>query len=156
VPRKLTTGDYRSLAEFRFQIRRFLHFSESAARSAGLNPQQHQLLLVLKGLPQGVEPNVGEIAERLLIRHHSAVELIDRLAERRLLRKRQSTEDRRRVLLDITSSGEAVLRRLSLSHRAQLKSVGADLVKALKKLQMNGSGIYGKGYFAKKALKRIR
>ena len=132
MPRKLTIGDYRSLAEFRFQIRQFLHFSESAARSAGLNPQQHQLLLVLKGLPQGVEPNVGEIADRLLIRHHSAVELIDRLAERRLLRKRQSTEDRRRVLLDITSSGEAVLRKLSLTHRAQLKSVRADLVKALK------------------------
>jgi DNA-binding MarR family transcriptional regulator len=98
-PGKLTAGDYRALAEFRYQIRRFLHFSESVARSAGLNPQQHQLLLALKGLPKGVEPNVGEIAQRLFVRHHSAVELTDRLTERQLLRKRQSRQDRRRVLL---------------------------------------------------------
>jgi DNA-binding MarR family transcriptional regulator len=144
VARDLTAQDYRALAEFRYQIRRFLHFSEKAARSAGLNPQQHQLLLALKGLPTGVEPNIGEIAERLYIRHHSAVELVDRLTEHRLVEKRQSPADRRRVLLEITEEGEAVLRRLSLSHRAQLESLGADLVKALKKLQTQGSGSNGK------------
>jgi DNA-binding MarR family transcriptional regulator len=152
VARDLTAGDYRALAEFRYQIRRFLHFSESAARTAGLNPQQHQLLLALKGLPKGVEPNVGEIAERLFVRHHSAVELIDRLTERQLLRKRHSREDRRRVLLEITAAAEAILQKLSLTHRAQLKSVGADLIKALKKLQ--GTRFHGKSYSAKKALKR--
>jgi DNA-binding MarR family transcriptional regulator len=151
VPCELTAGDYRALAEFRYQIRRFFYFSESAARSAGLNPQQHQLLLALKGLPKGVEPNVGEIAQRLLVRHHSAVELTDRLTERRLLRKRHSREDHRRVLLEITASGEAILRKLSLIHRAQLESVGADFFKALRKLQ--GSRSYGKSHSRKKALK---
>jgi DNA-binding MarR family transcriptional regulator len=149
--RELAAGDFRALAEFRFQIRRFLYFSESAARSAGLNPQQHQLLLILKGLPKGIEPNIGEVAQRLMVRHNSAVELIDRLAERRLLRKRPSTEDRRRVLLEITASGEAMLRKLSLIHRAQLKSVGTDLINSLKKLQ--GSTFHGKSRSIKKALK---
>src|SRR6267142_2841155 len=102
---ELTADDYEALAEFRYQIRRFLHFSEKAARFAGLNPQQHQLLLTLKGLPKGVEPNIGEIAERLHIRHHSAVELTDRLTERQLVDKRPSPVDRRRVLLEITAQG---------------------------------------------------
>jgi len=139
VARDLSAQDYRALAEFRYQIRRFLHFSEEAARFAGLNPQQHQLLLTLKGLPKGVEPNIGEIAERLHIRHHSAVELTDRLTERQLVDKRPSPVDRRRVLLEITAQGQAVLGKLSLIHRAQLESVGPDLIKALKKLQTQGS-----------------
>ncbi len=155
MARDLTAKDYRALAEFRYQIRRFIYFSERAARNAGLNPQQHQLLLVLKGLPKDVEPNVGEIADRLFIRHHSAVELTDRLTERNLLRKRQSRHDRRRVLLEITAEGEAVLSKLSLIHRAQLKSVGAELIKALRKLQTYGSRSNAKGNFAKKAPKRI-
>lgn len=156
MARDLTTADYRALAEFRHQIRRFLHFSESAARSAGLNPQQHQLLLALKGLPKAVEPNIGEIAQRLFVLHHSAVELTDRLVERHLLRKRQSHEDRRRVLLEITPEGEAILKKLALIHRAQLKSVGADLAKALNKLQSHGSRTHEKRHSGKKALKRIR
>jgi DNA-binding MarR family transcriptional regulator len=147
----LTAGDYRALAEFRYQIRRFFCFSESAARSAGLNPQQHQLLLALKGLPKGVEPNIGEIAQRLGVRHNSAVELTDRLTARQLLRKRHSREDHRRVLLDITASGEAILQKLSLIHRAQLEYVGAELFKALRKLQ--GSRSYGKSHSRKKTLK---
>jgi DNA-binding MarR family transcriptional regulator len=156
MPSELTAGDYRALAEFRYQIRRFLHFSESAARSAGLNPQQHQLLLALKGLPNGVEPNVGEVAQRLFLRHHSVVELTDRLTDRHLLRKRQSREDRRRVLLEITAAGEAILKKLSLTHRAQLKSLGTDLIQAFKKLQNYDSRSYAKSHSTKKALKRIR
>ena len=156
MPRELTAGDYRALAEFRYQIRRFLHFSESAARSTGLNPQQHQLLLALKGLPKGIEPNVGELAQRLFVRHHSAVELTDRLTERNLLRKRQSREDRRRVLLEITAEGETILRKLSLIHRTQLRSLGTDLVKALRKLQSYDSRSHEKSHSPKKALKRIR
>ena len=151
MARELTAQNYRALAEFRYQIRRFLHFSEKAARFAGLNPQQHQLLLALKGLPRDVEPNIGEIAERLHVRHHSAVELIERLTERRLLHKQQSPADRRRVLLEITAEGEAILQKLSLTHREQLESVAADLVKALKKLQTRNS--HGKSHSNKKALK---
>jgi DNA-binding MarR family transcriptional regulator len=156
VSQELTAQDYRALAEFRYQIRRFIHFSESAARSTGLNPQQHQLLLVLKGLPKGVEPNIGQIAERLYVRHHSAVELIERLAQRGLLRKQQSGVDRRRVLLKISPHGEAILQKLSLIHRAQLESVGADLIEALKRLQTQGSRFHGKSRSNKKALKRSR
>ena len=153
MARDLTAQDYRALAEFRYQIRRFLHFSEKAARSAGLNPQQHQVLLALKGLPIGVEPNIGEIAQRLHIRHHSAVELTDRLTERRLVEKRHSPADRRRVLLEITAEGEALLRKLSLTHRAQLESLGVNLVEALKQLQAQGSGSNGKNRQLKKAFK---
>ena len=150
MARELKAQDYRALAEFRYQIRRFLHFSEKAARFAGLNPQQHQLLLALKGLPRDVEPNIGEIAERLHVRHHSAVELIERLTERRLLHKRHSPADRRRVLLEIAPEGEAILQKLSLIHREQLESVGADLVKALKKLQTHNSRSNGKSHSNKK------
>jgi len=130
----LTAADYRALAEFRYQIRRFLHFSEKAARSSGINPQQHQALLALKGIPESVEPTISEIAERLRIRHHSAVELTNRLTRRGMIRKRRDGADRRRVLLEITPRGQLVLRNLSLTHRAQLESVGRDLIRALRKL----------------------
>ena len=76
----LTLADYQALAELRYQIRRFVHFSEQASRTAGLEPQQHQLMLALKGLPKGVRPRIGELAERLQIRHHSTVELVNRLS----------------------------------------------------------------------------
>jgi DNA-binding MarR family transcriptional regulator len=123
--------DYRALAEFRYQIRRFLRFSEQAARSAGLEPQQHQLLLTVRGLPSGTEPTVSEIAERLQIRHHSVVELIDRLEERRLLRRQRSEQDRRKVLIEVTPEGEATLQALAVVHRAELESAVPDLLKAL-------------------------
>jgi DNA-binding MarR family transcriptional regulator len=131
---ELTADDYRALADFRYHIRRFLHFSEKAARASGLNPQHHQLLLALKGLPEDVTPTINVAADRLQIRHHSAVELTNRLTARGLLRKRQDATDRRRVLLEITARGEAVLRKLSLIHRAQLESVGQDLIRALQEL----------------------
>jgi DNA-binding MarR family transcriptional regulator len=131
---KLSATDYEALAAFRYQIRQFLHFSEEAARGAGLNPQQHQLLLALKGLPKGVEPNVGEIADRLRIRHHSAVELIERLVHKGLIRKQRGDEDRRHVLLEITADGERILQKVSLAHREQLESMGPELIKALNKV----------------------
>ena len=104
--RDLTLADYRALAEFRYQIRRFIHFSERAARAAGLNPQHHQLLLAIKGHPVTTQPTVQDMAERLHIRHHSAVELTNRLTARGLIRKRQDPDDRRRVLLQITPRGK--------------------------------------------------
>jgi len=125
--------DYESLAEVRHQIRRFLRFSERAARSAGLEPHQHQLMLALKGLPPGTQPRVGELAERLQIKHHSTVELANRLAARGYLNRQRSTRDRREVLLSLTSKGEKVLRELSLYHRDELRSQGPILIQALKK-----------------------
>lgn len=120
------------MAELRHQIRRFLHFSEQNARRAGLEPRQHQLLLALKGLPPQRRPRVAEVAERLQIQHHSAVELVNRLSSAGYVRRRRGTKDRREVLLSLTSRGQKVLRELSLQHRAELLSAGPALVKALR------------------------
>jgi len=132
MERSLTLADYRSLAEVRYQIRRFLHFSEQASRRAGLEPHQHQLMLALKGLPAGVRPRIGELAERLQIRHHSTVELVDRLAARNYVRRQRVGEDRREVLLSLTPKGVRVLRELSLHHRAELRTQGPALITALR------------------------
>jgi DNA-binding MarR family transcriptional regulator len=129
----LTHPDYESLAELRYQIRRFLHFSERAAKDAGLEPRQHQLMLALKGLPHGIRPRIGELAERLHIQHHSAVELVNRLASRGYVRRHRGGGDRREVLLTLTPKGEKVLRQLSLHHRAELRTQGPALVAALKR-----------------------
>jgi len=115
-----SAAQYRALAEFRYRLRQFLSFSEDAARSAGLAPQQHQLLLALKGLPAGSSPTVGVLAERLQVRHHSTVELVDRLEEQGLLRRARDGADRRTVQLALTRRGEALLARLSRAHLAEL------------------------------------
>ncbi len=128
----LTPTDYESLAELRYQIRRFLHFSEQASRAAGLEPRQHQLLLALKGLPKDTRPRIGELAERLQIQHHSAVELANRLSRSGYV-KRLPGEDRREVLLTLTPKGEKVLRELSLHHKSELRNAGPSLVGALKR-----------------------
>jgi DNA-binding MarR family transcriptional regulator len=127
-------NDYKALAEFRYQIRRFLHFSEQAAREAGLEPQQHQLLLALKGLPEGSKATIGEIARRLQIQHHSTVELIDRMVDRDLIQRSRDDEDQRRVIIKLTPQGEEVLRKLSLLHHTELQSTGPTLVQALNRL----------------------
>ena len=129
----LTLSDYESLAELRYQIRCFLSFSEQAARAAGLEPRQHQLMLNLKGLQPEVRPTIGEMAERLQIQHHSAVELVNRLVAAGYVQRHRRGEDRREVLLELTSKGERVLRELSLHHRAELRSAGPALVTALRR-----------------------
>jgi DNA-binding MarR family transcriptional regulator len=137
VERKLTSQDFESLAEFRRLIRRFLHFSEQAARNAGLEPKQHQLLLALKGLPDNVRPRIAELAERLHIQHHSAVELVNRLESAGFVRRQRASEDRREVLLYLTTHGEKVLQQLSLDHREELRSQGPELLEALQQLLAN-------------------
>jgi DNA-binding MarR family transcriptional regulator len=127
----LSSIDYQALAEFRYQIRRFLTFSEREARTAGLESQQHQLLLAVKGLPKGQRPTIGTLAERLQVRHHSAVELVNRLVERRLATRRRSDVDGREVLIQVTARGEQLLRRLSLAHKDELRSMGPSLVRVL-------------------------
>jgi len=124
--------EYHALAEFRHRIRRFLKFSEQAARAAGLAPRQHQLLLAVKGARAGEAPTVGVLAERLGVRHHSAVGLVDRLAARRLVRRRRDGRDRRQVHVELTPPGEELLRRLSLHHRTELRTEGPALVRALR------------------------
>ncbi len=123
--------DYSALAEFRYEIRRFLNFSEGAARAAGMEPQQHQALLAIKGGRPGFETTVGVLAERLQIRHHSAVELSRRLAAHGWLRRSRNGKDRREVQLRLTPRGETVLAKLSLSHRDELRTSEPRLIRAL-------------------------
>ncbi len=131
VDQEISLSQYRSLAEFRYQLRRFLHFSEQAARSVGLEPQQHQLLLALKGLPEGRAATVSELAERLQIQHHSTVELINRMVEKHFLERSKDESDQRKVIIHLTPDGEDVLRKLSLLHSTELRSSGPELVHAL-------------------------
>lgn len=126
--------NYHALAEFRFEIRRFLHSSERIARAAGLEPQQHQALLAIKGLPAHRAATVGVLAERLLVQHHSAVELVNRLEAKGLLRRARGANDRRSVLLTPTQRGEKLLRQLALTHRAELQTARSKLLQALTKL----------------------
>jgi DNA-binding MarR family transcriptional regulator len=141
MEKALTSSDYQALADLRYQIRRFLHFSEEAARVAGLEPRQHQLLLALKGLPKGVRPRVAELAERLQIQHHSTVELTNRLAVGGYVRRRRAPDDRREVLLTLTPKGEKVLRELSLHHKDELRTLGPALLKALRSAMQNAGEV---------------
>jgi len=127
----VTLADYRALAEFRHTLRRFLGFSAAAARTAGLEPQQHQLLLTLRGLAPGTEATIGTLAARLHVRHHSAVELVDRMEARGLVRRARGASDRRQVLVRLAPRGRRLLLRLTLAHRAELRSIGPALVRAL-------------------------
>lgn len=127
----LSPSDYRSLAELRYQIRRYLKFSEHAAHRAKMEPRQHQLLLAIKGLPAGQRPVIGELAERMQIQHHSTVELVNRLAARGFVRRHRSDKDRREVLVALTPKGERVLRQLSIDHSTELRNQGPILVIAL-------------------------
>ncbi len=103
---ELSQAEYQALAELRYQLRRFLHFSEQEARAVGLEPQQHQLLLAIKGLPSDKMASVGELAKRLQLQHHSTVELINRMVERGLLERQRDTNDQRRVLVRLTEHGD--------------------------------------------------
>jgi DNA-binding MarR family transcriptional regulator len=133
----LTPEDYRNLAEFRRQIRQFASFSETVARRHGIEPRQHQLLLTLKGLPENVRPTIGEIAARLFIKHHSAVELVNRLVETGFVVRYRGGEDRREVLIGVTPAGAALLKKLSLMHRLELDRSGPALAKALRSVIRN-------------------
>jgi DNA-binding MarR family transcriptional regulator len=119
------------MADFRYAIRRYLNFSEQAARAAGLEPQQYQALLALKGMPPLQKATIGVLAERLQIRHHSAVELFNRLEANHWVRRYRSRNDRREVLLRLAPRGERLLRQLAFTHRAELQSAGRTLIRAL-------------------------
>jgi DNA-binding MarR family transcriptional regulator len=133
-PRGILYPNYKLMAEFRYQIRRFLRFSEDTARAAGLEPQQYQLMLALKGMSADVHPRVGEIAERLQIQHHSTVELVDRLARRGLIKRRRSDSDRREVMLELTPRGDKVIQEIGLRHWAEYREMAPHLIVSLKKV----------------------
>jgi DNA-binding MarR family transcriptional regulator len=127
----MTAAGFRALAEFRYQIRIFMNGSEEAARNAGLEPQQYMLLLALRGLPAGREPSIRELAERMQLRHHSVVELVDRLEKRQLLRRERSRTDRRQVMVHLTPRGETILTRLAKQRISDLRTAAPALVRAL-------------------------
>ena len=138
--KRLTLSDYQALAEFRFQIRRFLHFSERAVKAAGLERGQYQLMLAIKGMPSGIRPRIRELANRMQILHHSAVELVNRLEARGFVRRARARDDRREVLLTLTPKGEKVLAELALHHHNELRSAAPALVGALRRLMLKDHG----------------
>lgn len=128
---RLTQAGYSALAEFRYILRRFLEFSEESARRAGLTPRHHQALLAIKGYGRGQPITIGELAERLRIRHNTSVELANRLCENGLVTRSQDNEDQRRVLLQLTSLAEERLADLSNAHVDELARIKPMLERVL-------------------------
>lgn len=120
---KPQNADYRALADFRYALRQFLEFSGSAAKGVGLTPQQHQAMLSIIGAPEGQPVTVGFLAERLLLKHHSTVELVDRLVETNLVSRQPDSADRRRVLLSLTPKARRLLTKLSATHLEELRRI---------------------------------
>lgn len=129
-PRALAKADYETLSELRYLMRRFAAFSEAEARAAGLTSRQHQALLTIRGFPGSDRATIGNLAERLDLRPHSAVGLVDRLASKGLLQRHVDRADRRRVRLGLTRRSQALLAGLSLAHRDELRRL-APLLRAL-------------------------
>jgi DNA-binding MarR family transcriptional regulator len=135
---EISSREYKSLAEFRYQIRRFVHFSETAAKQAGVEPRQHQLLLAVKA--KEPEPaGIGYLAERLQLRHNSAVELVDRMERSGLARRVRRPTDRRSADVALTNKGAKILRELSLHHRKELRTAVPGLIESLLEIQEGSS-----------------
>jgi len=132
---KVTKTEYETLADLRYSLRQFLHFSEEAAHNAGVTPQQHQALLAIKGFPEKRGITIGELAERLRVRHHSAVGLVDRLVLKNFVTREHHPADRRQVFLALTERGEKMLEKLSAAHKEQLRRVGPRIESLLKRLR---------------------
>ena len=127
----LGTADYLRLASFRYALRRFLHFSESETARVGLTAQQYQAMLVLRSRAGRAPLTINDLAREMLIRHNSAVGLVDRLVAQGLLVRARAPEDRRKVRLRLTAAGERVLARLASVHRRKLKRIGPDIHRIL-------------------------
>jgi len=128
---KLDVEHLQRLAEFRFKLRRFLHVSQEAAERVGLHNQQYQMLQCVGGMPEGILPTIANVAERMLIKHNSTVELVDRAIDEGLLRRLGDEADHRRILLRVTPQGERVLAALAKFHTRELEQSGPELVRAL-------------------------
>jgi DNA-binding MarR family transcriptional regulator len=133
---RLTKTEYETLAAFRYHLRQFLRFSEEAAQEAGLTPRQYQALLAIRGFPKRESVTIGELAEQLQIAHHTAVELVDRLAIQKLVQRQNGREDRRNVFVKLSRTGAATLEKLSSAHRAELGHVAPRLLPLLENLRL--------------------
>lgn len=131
---KITESEYAALAELRHLIRRFVQEGDSTARQAGLEPQQYLLLLAIRGLPERQEASIRTIADRLSLRHHSTVELIDRMEARGYVKRMRGREDRRQVLISLQPRGEKLLEKVVAQRIIELRANGRRLVHAISAL----------------------
>jgi DNA-binding MarR family transcriptional regulator len=138
MAKEITTAEYQALAELRYRIRKFVREGDTVAQTAGLEPQQYLLLLAIRGLPEGEEATIRALADRLALKHHSAVELIDRLEAHGYVRRSRSRDDRRRVLVALLPRGEKLLEQVARDRIGELRASGAALVNAISALLENG------------------
>jgi DNA-binding MarR family transcriptional regulator len=138
MAKEITTAEYQALAELRYLIRKFVREGDTVAQTAGLEPQQYLLLLAIRGLPEGEEATIRALADRLALKHHSAVELIDRLESHGYVRRSRSRDDRRRVLVALQPRGEKLLEQVARDRIGELRASGAALVSAISALLENG------------------
>jgi DNA-binding MarR family transcriptional regulator len=131
MPQKISEREYSALAELRHLIRRFVQEGDATARQAGLEPQQYLLLLAIRGLPPGQEASIRAVAERLSLRHHSTVELIDRMEARGYVKRVRGREDRRQVLISLQPRGEKLLEKVVEQRIIELRANGRELVQAI-------------------------
>jgi DNA-binding MarR family transcriptional regulator len=134
MPEKITETEYQALGELRYLIRRFLQEGDAKAKQAGLEPQQYLLLLAVRGLPAGEEATISTLANRLSLRHHSTVELIDRMESRGYVKRIRGREDRRQVLVSLQPKGERLLERVVEQRITELRANGRALVAAISSL----------------------
>ena len=134
VTKEITPAEYSALAELRYLIRKFVGEGDAVARAAGLEPQQYLLLLAVRGLPEGEEATIRALADRLALKHHSAVELIDRLELHGYVRRSRSRDDRRRVLVSLLPRGEKLLEQVARHRIGELRASGAAFVNAISAL----------------------
>jgi len=144
---KITENEYLALAELRHRIRRFLQEGDATARHAGLEPQQYLLLLAIRGLPAGKEASIRALADRLSLRHHSTVELIDRMEARGYVKRMRGREDRRQVLISLLPRGEKLLEKVVEQRIIELRANGYELVQAISALlePQRGAATNGRG-----------
>jgi DNA-binding MarR family transcriptional regulator len=131
VRHQITPDEYRALAELRYLIRRFLQEGDATVRNAGLEPQQYLLLLTIRGLPVGHQATIRTLANRLSLRHHSTVELIDRMEAHTYVKRIPGREDRRQVLVQLLPRGEKLLEQVVEKRIIELRSNGRALVDAI-------------------------
>ncbi len=129
------------LAEFRYRLRKFLSFSEATAEAAGISAQQYQLLQVIAAAPEGRAASISYVAERMVVRHNSAVELVDRAEKAGLVRRVADESDHRRSLVEITERGGELVARLVAEHLTEVKAEGAELIRTLEALLEQRAGM---------------
>jgi DNA-binding MarR family transcriptional regulator len=144
MAKEITSAEYTALAELRYLIRKFVGEGDAVARAAGLEPQQYLLLLAVRGLPEGEDATIRALADRLALKHHSAVELIDRLELHGYVRRTRSRDDRRRVLVSLLPRGEKLLEQVARHRISELRSSGKALVNAISALLEDGRSSGGK------------